>query len=103
MDYRVDQKGKFYTARVTKEANPVVVTTPSHLIRGTLHVMRETRLKDELNNAERFVAITDADIFDLSGENHLYSNKVLLVNKDLIVWVMPQEDPQAPEEDDRSE
>jgi len=103
MDYRVDQKGKFYTARVTKEANSVVVTTVSSIIRGTLHVMRDTRLKDELNNVERFVAITDAEVFDLSGQNHLYSNKVLLVNKDLIIWVMPQEEPQSADEEDRSE
>jgi hypothetical protein len=99
MDFRVDQKGKFYTARVTKETVPVVITTATNIIRGAMHVMRESRLKDELNNPERFIAITNAGVFDLTGQTHLFSSEVFLVNKDLIVWVMPQEESQPADEE----
>jgi len=99
MDYRVDQKGKFYTARVSKETAPVIIATATSIIQGSMHVMRESRLKDELNNSERFVAITNAEVFDLSEQTRLYSSEVLLLNKDQIVWVLPQEEsPTADEE-----
>jgi hypothetical protein len=99
MDYRVDQKGKFYTARVTKETAPVVIATATNIIQGSMHVMRESRIKDELNNPERFVAITNAEVFDLSAQTRLYSSEVLLLNKDQIVWVMPQEESQTADEE----
>ena len=99
MDYRVDQKGKFYTARVSKETAPVVIATATNIIHGAMHVLRDSRLKDELNNSERFVAITNAEVFDLSDQTRLYNSEVLLLNKDRIVWVMPQEEsPTADEE-----
>jgi hypothetical protein len=103
MDYRVDQKGKFYTARVSKETAPVVIATATSIIQGSMHVMRESRLKDELNNSERFVAITNAEVFDLSDQTRLYSSDVLLLNKDQIIWVMPQEEDPPADEEDHSE
>ena len=94
MDY-VDQKGKYYTSRVTKDTSPVMIATATSIIRGSMHVTRESRPKDELNSAERFVAITSADVFDLNNQTRLYHSDVLLLNKEQIVWVMPQEDPQS--------
>ena len=103
MDYRVDQKGKYYTARVSKETAPVMIATPTSIIHGSMHVLRESRLKDELNSAERFVAITNAAVFDLDNQTQLYSSEVLLLNKDLIVWVIPQEEDPPADGEERSE
>ena len=103
MDYRVDQKGKYYTARITKETSPVLIATQTNIIHGSMHVMRDSRLKDKLNSAERFVAITNAEVFDLSNQTQLYSSAVLLLNKELIVWVIPQEGSQSADEESHSE
>jgi hypothetical protein len=100
MDFRVDQKGKYYTERVTKKTLQVIIATATNIIRGTVHVMRNLRLKDELNNDERFIAVTGAEVYDMSGQTRLHSNEVLLLNKDLVVWVLPQEESQPADEED---
>ncbi len=103
MDFRVDQKGKYYTERITKERLQVVIATATNIIRGTVHVTRNLRLKDELNSAERFIAVTGADVYDSSGETRVHSNVVLLLNKDLVAWVLPQEECPSAAEEKRSE
>lgn len=91
MDYRVDEKGKYYTGRVTKQTIQVVIATPTHIVRGTVYVMLDSRLKDDINNPERFIAVTDAEVFDPNCTTGLYHSDVLLLNKDQIVWMLPQE------------
>jgi hypothetical protein len=103
MDFRVDQKGKYYTERVTKEKIQVTIATTTHIIRGTVHVMRNLRLKDELNNSEQFIAVTDAEVYELSGQTRLHGNQVLLLNKELVVWVLPHEESQPGDDEGRSE
>jgi len=39
----------------------------------------------------------------LSDQTQLYSSEAPLLNKDLIVWVMPQEESQPADEEERSE
>jgi hypothetical protein len=95
MDYRVDEKGKYYTTRVTKRTVQVVIATATHIVRGTMYVMPDSRLKDDLNSNEHFIAVTDAEVFDASGNTRLYHNDVLMLNKDQIVWMLPQEEKQS--------
>ena len=92
MDYRVDEKGKSYTARVTKRTVQVVCATATHIVRGTMWVMPDNRLKDDLNGNEHFIAVTGAEILDASGTTTLYHNDVLMLNKDQIVWIQSQEE-----------
>ncbi len=95
MEYRVDQKGKIYTQRITKEEIPAILATANHIIRGVVYVRPDWRLKDEMNNDERFIAITNAEVYDLSGQTRLYKNALLVMNKAQLAWIMPQD-----EEDD---
>jgi hypothetical protein len=101
MDFRIDQKGKVFTQRITKEEIPALLVTTTHLIRGVVHVRPDWRLKDEMNTDERFIAVTGAEVYDLSGQTRLYKTDVLLVNKNVLAWIMPQEDAPQEEEDDR--
>ena len=88
MAIEYDDNGKFYTDVVSKEPVSVMIQTVTHRIVGNIHVSQDRRLKDELDLAEKFVAITDAVIY--SPDNQiLYQANFLAVQRAEIVWVMP--------------
>ena len=89
MSIRFDEKGKFFTDIVSKEAVPVIIRTVTHEIRGLLHIRPGERLTDEINQGEYFFAVTEATIFDDSGEE-LYRCDFFSVNRDYIVWILPE-------------
>ncbi len=91
MSTRYDEKGKFFTDRVTKEQIPVVIQTVFGRIEAFFYVMAGARLKDEINNAEQFIALTNAKIYDINGNCELICD-FLSLNRDHIVWLAPQAD-----------
>lgn len=97
MDYRVDEKGKTYTTRMTKQTVrtvAVTIATLTDLIRGVVYLTLDNRIKDELNSGERFIAVTQAEVFDHSGQTPLGHHSVLILNKDQLIWISPQEEKQ---------
>ncbi len=86
-----EEKGKVFTNVVTKKPALVHIQTTSHLIRGKVHVRPDERLKDELNQNEMFIAVTDAVIFDNLG-NTKFQCGFLAVNREQIVWLFQDED-----------
>lgn len=97
MGLRFDEKGKFFTDVVAKDAILARIRTVTHLIRGWVYVRRGDRLRDELNRAEQFLAVTDVTIYGDQGEI-LYSGDFLAVNRDQIVWLLPEEETPPPAE-----
>ncbi len=88
MTIEYDEKGKYYTNVIQKVAVPAIVQTTKSLIRGMVHVRQDERLKDELENSEDFIAMTNIEVLDEAG-NITFSGPFLAVQKDQIVWVMP--------------
>lgn len=88
MSIRFDDKGKFFTEVVSKEATAVVIQTPTHRIEGKIHIRPGERLKDEINQTEPFFAVTEVIIFDNSGQE-MYRSDFLIVYRDFIIWMMP--------------
>lgn len=88
MSIEYDEKGKFFTDVVTKIPIPSIVQTTTHLIRGNVHIRQGERLKDELENNERFTALTDVTVSDMTG-TVVFSGPFLAVRRDQIIWVMP--------------
>ncbi len=86
-----DEKGKIFTQVVSKQPIPVIIQTQMHMIRGTIHISPDARVKDELNGQERFIAVTDAVVYNSLNEEN-YRSKFLLVNSDHILWLIPEED-----------
>lgn len=86
-----DDKGKIFTKIVTKTPNPITIQTLTHRIKGDVHVRPEIRLKDEINQADQFIAITGATVFDRDGQV-LFDTDFLLINRDHVVWLMPNRD-----------
>lgn len=91
MTMEFDDKGKIFTNIVPKESIPVIIQTSSNRVEGLFHARYDNRLKDELNNevTEKFIAITEAVVYDDNG-NELYTTNFLALNRDSIIWLIPQ-------------
>ena len=98
MSTHYDEKGKFFTDVITKERVPVIVQTITNRIRGMMHVHNESRLKDELNNEETFLALTDVTIYDLAGKQQEYQRGFLAINRASIVWLLLETEDEVEEQ-----
>jgi len=88
---RVDDNGKVFTDRVTKDRVAAIVQTATHRVRGFVFCDRELRLKDELNaSQEQFIAMADAEVLG-ADEKVIQRTPFLTINKQHIVWLMPVE------------
>lgn len=80
MEVRIDEKGKFFTPRITKDAVTAFVRTPGKVIVGSVYVRPGNRLTDELNSdPSAFLPITDARIYCADDESLLLQTSFLLV------------------------
>jgi hypothetical protein len=91
-----DQKGKIFTDIIRKDPVPAIIQTQTERIHGNVHVRQGKRLKDTLNNPEQFIAVTDARVMGKDGMP-THRSDFLALNKDQIVWVIPDEDHTSPE------
>lgn len=85
---RLDEKGKLYTEHVRKTRVEVAIVTTQGDVHGYVHVMRDQRVRDLLNNSEQFLAVTDAT---LHGYGRLDSQQTdfIAINKQHIVSLTP--------------
>jgi hypothetical protein len=92
MDLRIDDRGKYFTARIAKDSLAAFVRTGDQLIVGQIHVRPERRLTDEINgDSARFLPITAARVYDAAGTTLLYESSFLLVSYQHIVTIGPLE------------
>ena len=78
--------------RVPTDRIEAIVQTGDQLIVGRLHAEPGKRLKDEMNHSStRFIAITDARVYDASGRQLLYKTDFVLVANSHIVSVTPRQ------------
>ncbi|TMC59650.1 MAG: hypothetical protein E6J26_03330 [Chloroflexi bacterium] len=89
---RIDHKGKVFTVRSEKRDFRAVMATEQHLITGSVYLRAGERLKDVLNTGEPFIAVTDAQVFDPSGQHLQYATDFLTVNTTHIAWMMPHDE-----------
>jgi hypothetical protein len=90
MTIEYDEKGKRFTDIVTKRPVYATVQTTKHLMRGNIHVRRDQRIKDELDQGEKFIAVTDVSILGADGQV-LFQAPFLAINRDHIIWVLPEQ------------
>ena len=84
-----DEKGKIFTSIVSKQPVKVTIQTLTNQVHGEIHVRRDGRLKDELDSGAKFVAVTNANIFDADGSTLLTRSRFVTINSDQIIWVFP--------------
>ena len=97
MTVRYDEKGKYFTDVITKDAVICIIQTLMHRIRGKVHVRIGERLKDEIDQSRQFIAITDATVYSLQGLE-LYDSDFVILNRDHVVWLIPEEDLNHPDD-----
>ena len=85
MSTQYDSQVKFFTDVVSKKQMKAVIQTVLQRIEGTIHIMPARRLLDELNQAEEFIAVTDACI---SGFDIQQQIDFMAVRIDQIVWIV---------------
>lgn len=86
-----DDKGKIFTPVVSKKPVSVTIQTATHRITGFIHVRHDHRLKDELDCADTFIAVTNAKVFDPQGSMR-YESDFLAVHSRQIIWLIPNEE-----------
>ena len=89
MTIEYDEKGKIFTDIVSKVAIQATIQTTTHMLRGSLHVRRDQRIKDELDRDKDFLALTDVSVLGSNGQS-LFQAPFLAVRRAHIVWVMPE-------------
>ncbi len=94
MTTEFDEKGKIFTNVISKRPVPVLIQITGQRIQGKLHVPLTDRIKDELNAAEQYIAVTDATVFAEDGEI-LYQSQFLTLNREYIIWLIPEEELQS--------
>ena len=78
--------------RVPTDRIEALVRTSDQIIVGRVHAEPGKRLKDEMNHSStRFIAITDARVYDAAGRELLYKTDFLLVANSHIVSVTPRQ------------
>ena len=89
MTIEYDEHGKIFTDIVSKVSINVTIQTTTHMIRGRMHVRRDQRVKDELDQEENFLALTDVHVLGPDGQT-LFQAPFLAVRRNHIVWVIPE-------------
>jgi hypothetical protein len=70
---------------------PATIQTVTQRIVGNIHIREWERVKDSLNNlGERFIAVTDADVYNFQGQA-LQHCAFMAINVDHIVWINPND------------
>lgn len=92
-----EEKGKIYTPVISKEPIYVLIITTAFHIQGKVYVRHGERLKDQIDLNERYLAVTDATVCDLT-EKMLFTVNFLAVNHTNIICIAPMEEIIHPEE-----
>jgi hypothetical protein len=84
-------KEEFSSQYISKKPTSVIIQTIDHCLHGDIHVGLGKRLKDELDGGLQFLPVTNVLIYKEDGEI-LYRTHFLLINRDQLVWILPDED-----------
>jgi hypothetical protein len=89
MPHKYDPSLSMFTSQDRTEAIPVIIQTEHAVIMGAIHVTPMVRVLDKLINPEKFIAVTDAVIYDKWGDVRLRTN-FLALNKEQIEYIIPR-------------
>lgn len=68
----------------------IVVLTGNYRITGTIDLLPGARITDFLMECREFMALTDAEVWDLNGRK-LFSSSFMNMNRERIELIMPED------------
>jgi hypothetical protein len=86
-----DEKGKIFTQVVAKQPVKVIIQTVQNLIHGMIHIHPDLRVKDALDGTDRFMAVTDAVVYNNLHEV-VFRTAFMIINTSHIIWAIPEEE-----------
>ncbi len=89
VDY--EENGKYFTDVIRKKPVEVLIQTTHQLLRGFIHVRSDYRLKDEIDEPEKILAVTDVTVYGGDGAA-LYRTNFMALGRTQIVWIIPCEE-----------
>jgi hypothetical protein len=84
-----DEKGKIYTDIIQKQAIWVTIQLPQSRIHGAVFLRSNERIKEALDEAGPFLALTQVEVLSTDGQTVDKKANFLVVNKSQIIWLMP--------------
>ena len=90
----VNERGKYFTDRVSTHHVEVLVVMVNGEVRGEAHLGPGQRIKDVLNQEDKFLALTNATVS--LGDTSTKQVKFVALSKLHIVSVTPLEDDTQP-------
>jgi len=91
MNAQFDEKGKIYTNVISKEPVLITIQTLTNRIHGEIYVRSGERLNDDLNTSDKFLAVTNACVYDSNGLE-IYHSSFLALSLAHIVWLIPDDE-----------
>ena len=91
MPIEYTESGKFFTDIIKKKPVEVLIQTTQQLLHGYVHIRPDSRLKDEIDNEEKSLAVTDVTVYGSDGTS-LYRSKFIALNRMQIIWIIPYEE-----------
>lgn len=73
----------------------ITILTRSFRIKGYIHITPSARVTDYMVESKNFIAVTDAEVWEISGRQVLHA-PFINVSRDHIEVVMPEGGPQDP-------
>lgn len=86
-----EERTKVFSNVIFKRPVAVIIQTAEQRICGNVHVRPDDRLRDELNQSEQFIAVTNASVYN-AEDQLLYRTRFIAVNVSQIIWLIPQND-----------
>jgi hypothetical protein len=84
-----DEKGKIFTDIIQKQAVWVTIQLAQSRIHGLIHIRSNERLKESLDSAEEFLALTQVEISTVDGSEIEIRTNFLAISKSQIIWIFP--------------
>jgi hypothetical protein len=91
MAAQIEGKEEVSFEYVSKKPTPVMIQTSNQRLHGNIHVGLGKRLKDELDGGLQFLPVTNVVLYGEDGQI-VYRTHFLLINREQLVWILPDED-----------
>jgi|WetSurMetagenome_2_1015567.scaffolds.fasta_scaffold355222_2 hypothetical protein len=83
-----EDKGKIFTEVIQKKPIEVMIKITGQIVRGMIYIRPKERLKDEMDNLDLFLPVTNATVMD-DTQKVLFKTHFMVIHREQVIWLMP--------------